>query len=343
MKSGKKSGWSSGSRANMYLPLVSSKTPHLFFSILTLRRVTDTTPDFLSLSLSLSLSIYPYYSTTTHHPSSSFWFTSATNKAPIIPPTQHTTRLKNETLGFCFESQLREPRLLFLDVLNCGLLQDQPENLLLDSQGNLKISDFGHSALPAEVRFEYVVIVSSIRIIIINLCVCRVSVSFEQPVELPTMLHQSNWKAILWGHQCSLTPLDLLQQKWLGSRCLIDAENGMASWSLNKEFKNWFTFWMVRWVSLLMMLRRTACASSYHQNQPLINLHVPLRVTIEAMAKAFGVTVDFIDLGKQGAVTIHCTREASLQDQQSSRCFGNQPPRCKECSLSNLSIVILQE
>lgn len=66
----------------------------------------------------------------------------------------------------------------------------QPENLLLDSQGNLKISDFGLSALPAEVRFEYVVIVSSIRIIIINLCVCRVSVSFEQPVELPTMLHQ---------------------------------------------------------------------------------------------------------------------------------------------------------
>ncbi|CAI9293789.1 unnamed protein product [Lactuca saligna] len=130
-------------------------------------------------------------------------------------------------------------------------------------------------------------------------------------------------------------------EKGKNERCLIDAEIGMASWSLNKEFKNWFTFWMVRWVSLLMMLRRTACASSYHQKQPLINQHVPLRVTIEAMAKAFGVTVDFIDLGKQGAVTIHCSREASLQDQQSSRCFGNQPPRCKECSLSNLSIVIL--
>nr|KAJ0190312.1 hypothetical protein LSAT_V11C800403930 [Lactuca sativa] len=63
-----------------------------------------------------------------------------------------------------------------INVLNCGLLQDQPENLLLDSQGNLKISDFGLSALPAEARFEYVVIVSSVRIIIINLYVCRVSV-----------------------------------------------------------------------------------------------------------------------------------------------------------------------
>ncbi|KAL7611462.1 hypothetical protein Lser_V15G13278 [Lactuca serriola] len=137
-------------------------------------------------------------------------------------------------------------------------------------------------------------------------------------------MRKLNWKAILWGHQCSLTPLDLLQQKWLGSshrsyRCLIDAENGMASWSLNKEFKKWFTLWylnaterMVRWVSMLMMLRGTACASSYHQKQPLINLHVPLRVTIEDMAKAFGVTVDFVDLGNRelsrfiAAGKLHC-------------------------------------
>ncbi|KAL7611466.1 hypothetical protein Lser_V15G13276 [Lactuca serriola] len=41
MKSGKKSGGSSGSRENMYLPLVPSKTPHLIFSILTLRRIKE--------------------------------------------------------------------------------------------------------------------------------------------------------------------------------------------------------------------------------------------------------------------------------------------------------------
>lgn len=35
------------------------------------------------------------------------------------------------------------------------LLSLQPENLLLDSQGNLKISDFGLSALPEQVRFFF--------------------------------------------------------------------------------------------------------------------------------------------------------------------------------------------
>lgn len=39
----------------------------------------------------------------------------------------------------------------FPDNSNCCLIQ--PENLLLDSQGNLKISDFGLSALPEPVRF----------------------------------------------------------------------------------------------------------------------------------------------------------------------------------------------
>ena len=117
----------------------------------------------------------------------------------------------------------------------------QPENLLLDSQGNLKISDFGLSALPAEVRFEYVVIVSSIRIIIINLCVCRVSVSFEQPVELPTMLHQRGRGVItgatypffpsfcrLW--QCYLTYMHIYHCFILCWWCGLGTESQRLQW-----------------------------------------------------------------------------------------------------------------
>lgn len=38
--------------------------------------------------------------------------------------------------------------LIFLLICSCIL---QPENLLLDSQGSLKVSDFGLSALPQQV------------------------------------------------------------------------------------------------------------------------------------------------------------------------------------------------